>query len=402
VKILYLHQYFCTPSGTGGVRSYEFARRWVEAGHQVEVVTGTGYDITLPDDQCVEIDGVTVRCIGVKYWTQMSFFRRLLSFALFAIKASWRACDAKGFDVVLATSTPLTIAIPALFAKWIARKPMIFEVRDVWPDAAIDVGQLKNPILIGMARLLELTVYRAADRIVPLSTGMQNRIMRKGVEKDKITMIPNCCDLDRFTGGARELYRAELSDKESFVILYVGAINVANHIEFLADAIDRLQIHSGWEWWFVGGGNQLSWLQEQAITRNWHGVRFWGPRAREDVADFTAAADCGVVSFIPQPVYYENSPNKFFDYIAASLPVVFSRTTWLQQVVEDYEAGFIGADGDVPLFVSKLLTLKDDISLRKRMGLNARRMAEELFSRDVMAKKYLKVFDQVLLNSGKN
>jgi len=82
--------------------------------------------------------------------------------------------------------------------------------------------------------------------------------------------------------------------------------------------------------------------------------------------------------------------------------VVFSRTTWLQQVVEDYEAGFIGADGDVPLFVSKLLTLKDDISLRKRMGLNARRMAEELFSRDVMAKKYLKVFDQVLLNSGKN
>ncbi len=399
MRILYLHQYFCTPNGSGGVRSYEFARRWVEAGHEVEVVTGTGYDATLPDAQVVEIDGVTVRCIGVKYRAQMGFARRLLSFGLFAIKASWRACHAKDCDVVLATSTPLTIAIPALLAKWVGRVPMIFEVRDVWPDAAIEVGQLKNPILIGMARCLERTVYRAADHIVPLSTGMQDRIMRKGIEDDKMTMIPNCCDLDRFSGGNRELYRLELSNKDAFVVLYVGAINVANHIEFLAEAIDRLQMHSGWEWWFVGGGNQLTWLQEQAQSKNWHGVRFWGPRAREDVADFTAAADCGVVSFIPQPVYYENSPNKFFDYIAASLPVVFSRTTWLQQVVEEYEAGFIGADGDVPMFVSKLLKLKDDIGLRKQMGRNGRRMAIERFSRDDMATKYLRLFDQVL---GKN
>jgi len=401
MRILYLHQYFCTPQSSGGVRSYEFARRWVEAGHEVEVVTGTGYDPTLPANGITVIDGISVRCVGVKYHAKMGFIRRLWAFTLFALKASWRAARSRDCDLVLATSTPLTIAIPALCAKWIARRPMVFEVRDVWPDAAIDIGQLNSPLLIGLARCLEKTVYRAADHVVPLSTGMRDRINGKVVLESKMTMIPNCCDLKRFAHGRRERFRTELGCQDKFVILYVGAINAANHIEALADSIDLLQVEENWEWWFVGGGNRFDWLEQQARLRNWHGVRLLGPQTRDEVVDYAAGADCGVISFIPKPVYYENSPNKFFDYIAASLPVVFSRSTWLQDVIAEYKAGFIGADGDAHQLVDHLLRLKHDPVLRKRMGRDARRMAEERFSRDEMAKRYLELFHRVIADSVK-
>jgi glycosyltransferase involved in cell wall biosynthesis len=396
MRILYLHQYFCTPRGAGGVRSYEFARRWVAAGHEVEVVTGTGYDRTLEPNTVTLVDGIRVRTLGAAYAANMGFVRRLWSFFQFAIKSSWYASRAKDYDVVLATSTPLTIAIPALCAKWIARRPLVFEVRDVWPDAAVDIGQLKNPLLIAMARWLEATVYRAADQIVPLSDGMEDRIAEKGVSRAKMTMIPNCSDLERFARGKRARFREQYGCTDKFVILYVGAISAANHIEALADVIDRLQAHEDWEWWFAGNGSRYEWLKQAAVDRGWKHVRLMGPVPREDVGDLAAAADCGVVSFVPQPVYYENSPNKFFDYIAAGLPMVFSRSTWLEKYIAEYHCGFVGRDGNPDHMVEHLLRLKADPELRTAMGRNARRMAEESFSRDVMSDKYLTLFEKIV------
>ena len=377
------------------MRSYEFARRWVAAGHQVDVISGTGYDRTLQPNTVTMIDGIRVCTLGAAYAADMGFARRLWAFVQFALKSSWYAARAKDYDVVLATSTPLTIAIPALCAKWLARRPLVFEVRDVWPDAAVDIGQLKNPILITLARWLERMVYNAADRIVPLSDGMEDRIEKKGVARDKMTMIPNCSDLERFAKGNRARFRAHYGCENKFVILYVGAISAANHIEALADTIDRLQSRDGWEWWFAGNGSRYEWLKQVAAERGWKHVRLIGPVPREDVGDLAAAADCGVVSFVPQPVYYENSPNKFFDYIAAGLPVVFSRSTWLQNVIETYQCGLVGQDGNPDQLAAHLVRLMEDPNLRQTMGKNARRMAEERFSRDVMAEKYLALFKSI-------
>lgn len=396
MRILYIHQYFCTPKGAGGVRSYEFAHRWVAAGHEVEIITGTGYDPTLKSNTATLVDGILVRTLGAKYSSDMGFGRRLWSFIQFALKSSSYAARSGNFDIVLATSTPLTIAIPALCAKWIARRPLVFEVRDVWPDAAIDIGQLRNPLLISVARWLETIIYNASDKIVPLSSGMEDRIAMKGVRGEKMTMIPNCSDLDRFSLGKRSRFRDQFHCRDKFVIIYVGAISAANHIESLAACIDELQAHDGWEWWFAGNGGRYEWLQQTANDRKWKHVRLLGPIPRSDVGDLAAAADCGVVSFVPQPVYYENSPNKFFDYIAASLPVVFTRSTWLENVIGEYEAGFVGAEGNPTQLTRYLIKLKEDPILRKRMGRNARRMAEERFSRDEMAQKYLDLFDEVL------
>ena len=391
MRILYIHQHFCTPAGSGGTRSYEFSRRWVRRGHYVRMLTGTGYDPTLPASGRVNVEGIDVRTLGVRYDTRLGFLGRIRSFLAFALKSLWHAAQSRDADVVLATSTPLTVALPAMAGRWVAGRPLIFEVRDVWPDAAVDAGVLRNPVLIALARLLEAVVYRSATHIVPLSTGMEDRIRRKGVPRSKTTVVPNCSDLDLFRpdedGSA---LRAEHGAADKFIVLYVGAVNLANDIPCLVGLAEALRDEPDIELWFVGGGNRLDYLRSAARERDLANVRCFGPRPKREVPRFAAAADVGVVTFIPEPVYYENSPNKFFDYIAAGLPVLFNRTTWLSPYLKRYEAGWVCHERPAEQMAAAVRSLRDDPELARRMGRNARRLAEAEFSRDAMAERYLK------------
>lgn len=395
MRILYFHQHFCTPKGSGGIRSYEFARRWAAAGHDVTVVAGKGYDDSLiPGRQ--KIAGFTVKCLGVKYHGTYSFIARLRAFLAFAIKGALIAATARQYDVVLATSTPLTIAIPALTTKLITRRPVIFEVRDVWPDAAIEAGLLKNPFLIWLAGTIEAAAYKYCDHIVPLSTGMQQRIASKGVEPEKMTMLPNCSDLEHFPPDKinRQQARKQLHANGQFIVLYVGAINLANDMPFLADVI-KLTKDENLQWWFVGNGNRFDYLQKQVRNVNAQNVVFWDKQPKSEVPKFIHAADVGIVSFINKPVYYENSPNKFFDYCAGGLPVIFTRSTWLEPYLAQYQAGFICQNNGTDEFLHYLDILRTNEKHRQTMGINARRLAEKEFSRDDIAAKYLKLITQV-------
>ncbi len=390
MNILYFHQHFNTPGGSGGVRSYEFARRWVAAGHVVTVITGQGHDATLKKGEQF-VDGIRIVCLGVNYRTHYGFCGRVFSFLSFAVLATLIAARAGRYDVVLATSTPLTVALPALAAKRIARCPVVFEVRDVWPDAAISAGVLRNRLLIWMARKLEAAAYRHADHIVPLSTGMQKRICSKGVSRDRTIMLPNCSDLKPFDPRLfdRGALRAAFHAGDRFVILYVGAINLSNDMPFLADAIERTKDDDSMVWWFVGGGNRLKYLRERIERTGAANVVLWGRQPKSEVPRYVNAADVGVVSFINEPVYYENSPNKFFDYCAGGLPVVFTRTTWLQSFLARYHAGLVCENNSLDEFITCLKTLQEDHRKRDNMGRNARRLAEIEFSRDLIAGKYL-------------
>jgi glycosyltransferase involved in cell wall biosynthesis len=397
MRILYVHQHFCTPEGAGGTRSYEFARRFARAGCEVRVLSGTGYDPSLPDDGEIEIEGFRVRTLGVRYDNVMGFAQRIRSFVEFAGRSSLHAARAAGrYDVVLATSTPLTVALPALAARTLAGVPTVFEVRDVWPDAAVEAGVLKNPALIAAARMLETHTYNAVDAIVPLSTGMRDRILAKGPFGAKMHMIPNCSDIDRFRpdlddGGLRAQFAAE----DKFVLLYAGAVSLANDAEFLAGLIRSLAGDDGVQLWFVGGGNRLDVLREQARQCRAENVLFHGHQPKSLVPRFAAAADAGLVTFIPEPVYFENSPNKFFDYIAAGLPVLFNRDSWLAPWIREARCGWLCESRQVQEMLGYIRQLREDRALRERTGRNARRLAEEHFSRDRMAQTYLQLLAEV-------
>jgi glycosyltransferase involved in cell wall biosynthesis len=239
VHILYLHQHFVARNGTSGGRSHEFSKILIEKGHKVTLITGlsdySGLN-DLPNDMSPRtiLDGIDLRIIRVSYSQQMGMMRRILSFMQFMILSTWAALRIKSVDVVFATSTPLTIAVPGLCASLFHRRPFVFEVRDLWPDIPIQLGILRNPLLCWLARLLERTAYRRAAHIVALSPGIQEAIVAQGIPKSKTTLIPNSSDVNLFRvpsnlGRDFRGSHPEIGDRP--LVVYAGAFGKVNGLE---------------------------------------------------------------------------------------------------------------------------------------------------------------------------
>lgn len=383
-KLLYIHQHFCTPSGHGGTRSYEFAKRWSTKGYDITIISGYGYDTSLKSRGETKIDGFTVRLLGSEYSNTMGFYKRVASFFRFMIESTvFCVLHGRKYDLVLATSTPLTIAIPALTCKILHRTPFIFEVRDVWPDVAIEIGTLKNRLLQELAFSLESIAYKYSCHIVPLSSGMERRILKKGIPPGKCTTIPNCSDTDRFSPNTDPR-----SDSEKFRILYSGSISLANDIEFLGELVSAAKDMTHVEWVFAGEGNMFSWLESFSSENKLTNIKLLGRVAKSELPKLFSTCHAGLVSFLPEPIFYENSPNKFFDYAAAGLPVIFTRTTWLGKTIEKNQIGFVSKTRNVEPILSYVRGLAASESDRLETSKRVRNVAETQFSRDHMAIAY--------------
>ena len=357
------------------------------AGHAVDVLCCAAYDPSLAGKSVVEVAGMRVHVSRTQYRPQMGFLARVgsfLAFACFAISHVLR--HGREYDLVIASSGPLTMAIPALLARWTHGTPFVLEVIDVWPDAAIEAGVLRNPLLRGLAFRLEAQAYRHASRIVACSTGMTERMVRKGVCADKVVTISNCCDLDVFhpDPARRTAIRAAQGVRDDqFVVLYAGAMGRSNAVDDIVQTAEQLAGDARIVWWFAGDGSESGKLRRVQGT-------FWGMVSRDRVADLYQAADAALVTFMHAPLFEENSPNKFFDAIAAGLPVIFNRSTWLKPEIDRYGCGF-ACQGAKPAgeMADRIRQLADEPPLRARMGASARKMAEECYSRDNLAERYL-------------
>ena len=208
MKVLYYHQHFSTPQGATGNRSYAMARRLVRAGHEVTLVCGsyaggqTGLTGPFRDGRRAgRVDGIQVIELELPYANRDGFLKRALTFVRFAWRSTWIALR-RDYDVVFATTTPLTAGIPGICARWLRGKPFVFEVRDLWPELPKAMGVITNPLVLWALGVLEWLSYRSAQRLVGLSPGIVDGIARRGVARERITLIPNGCDLDIFGASA--------------------------------------------------------------------------------------------------------------------------------------------------------------------------------------------------------
>jgi len=421
MKILWLQQYFATPKGWGSLRQYAFARRWVEAGASVDVVCCAAYDASLAGlgGETVVRDGIRLHVCGADYRPHMGFARRVLSFLRFMASAMWYVTwHGSEHDVVIVSSGPLTNLVPALWGRLLHRLPFVFEVLDVWPDAAIEAGVLKSRFLQGWCFRLEALGYRYASWIVTCSTGMSARVHAKlaGVKKaplsdsaayneylksggppaERLTTIAHGADVSRCDREAlrRNLCREHGWPEEVCVVLYMGAMGLSNAIGDVVEALRLTADDARLAWVFAGSGKE-----EERVRRQLAQSRglFLGKIEHGRMLEVCAAADLNVVSFMHEPLFFENSPNKFFDGIAAGLPAVFNRTTWLEPWLEAYGCGVVCAGEDPGREMAETLrSLADDPQRRERMGRNARRLAEEVFSRDRLAAEYLEILRGVV------
>lgn len=400
MRILWIHQYFATPEGWGCTRTYEFARRWAAAGHEVDVVCGDAYDASLVGCRGAVRAGIRVFASRVRYRPGMNFAARLWSFVRFLLYAT-AFCLRHGrrYDLVVATSTPLTVGVPALAARAWHGTPFIFDVGDVWPDAAVAAGVLRNPLLIACATRLEHACYRRAAHVTAFSPGMQQRIVAKGVPAAKVTVVPNCCDSQEFAPDAKERVRRRREmgvDDATLVVLYIGAMGPINAVDDLVETVRLCAGDARIVWWFAGDGREAWKLRQLAQTAALGSrVRFLGCVAKRDVPSLCRAADVGLVTAMHAPLFEECCCNKFFDCIAAGLPVLFNRSTWLEPLLARYGNGIVCRD-DPPAgaMAAALGRLAGDPALCARMGAASRRMACEEFDRDRLALAFLRIAEQ--------
>jgi glycosyltransferase involved in cell wall biosynthesis len=392
MRILYLHQFFITRAGGGGTRSYEFARRFVERGHGVRMVTAGDGTRTVDG---IEVVGVRGAYTDYMQATALSNTRRMLAFGRFALGATLAALRGPRPDVIYASSPPLTMALPALVAAARWRAPLVFEVRDLWPEAPIQMGALRNPLLRAAARGLERLAYRRAAAIVALSPGIRTGVLAAGAAADKVEIVPNGADLELFApaanGGA---LRDELGLSGRFVCSYFGAMGEANDLTQVIEAAALLRERNV-SFVLLGGGKRRADLERLARERGAANVLFMDPVPdKASVARLAAASDACLTIFKDVPVLATNSPNKLFDTFAAGRAAIVNADGWMRELVERNDAGVYVRAGDPVDLAEKIGWLEDDRELTARLGRNARALAEREFDRDALAGRVLALLER--------
>ncbi|MBW7896416.1 MAG: glycosyltransferase family 4 protein [Opitutaceae bacterium] len=398
MRVIYFHQYFTYPELGGGTRSYEFARRFVEAGHEVHMIASWRGESEHTTWFQTEVEGIKVHWLPVDYTNRMGFLARVRSFASFAFGACRYVARLRG-DVVFATSTPLTIAIPGIYAAKQLKVPLVFEVRDLWPEAPRQMGEIKNQFLFWLATRLEFAAYRNSAHIVALSPGMKAGVLASGVPKHRVSMIPNSCDLDLFHPGICGLeQRRKLEVGDRLMLAYFGTMGPANGLDFVLDAAAELKGRGQTGVVFVlhGDGKMRPHLERRKAVEGLDNVIFSGPSDKLTVTRLAAAADVGLTIFKNVPILYTCSPNKMFDTLAAGRPVLTNMPGWLTDTVEQNGCG-IGVRPDDPSdFANKVQWLLANRERLPEMGRKARELAERDFSRDVLAGQLLSVLERAV------
>jgi glycosyltransferase involved in cell wall biosynthesis len=397
MKVIYFHQHFSTPKGSAGIRSYEMARRLLARGHQVTMVCGsygggeTGLSqLFVGGRRRGTVDGIDIIEFDLAYSNTDGFVKRGLTFVKFALRSIGLAFTEK-YDVLFATTTPLTAGIPGIFARWLHGKPFVFEVRDLWPELPRAMGVIRNPLVLWAMSVLEWASYRSAHRLVGLSPGIVEGIAQRGVPRERIASVPNGCDLGIFAGEVQPWRPAQVRATDLMAV-FAGTHGMANGLDAVLNAAADLKRRGrdDIKLVLIGQGKLKSGLQARAAREGLNNVVFHDPVNKAKLAGLMAATDLGLQILANVPAfYYGTSPNKFFDYIAAGLPVLNNYPGWLSEMITEHRCGFAVPPDNPVAFADALEQAAADRDALKAMGKRGRALAETQFDRIKLADRWV-------------
>ncbi len=393
LSIIYFYQYFGTPKGGWSTRAYEFARRWAAKGHTVTIVTSV-YDKS--DHRCKgflsrqEIDGIDVVTVNVTLSNKHGFAYRLYTFAAYAMASSFIALTER-YDVVLASSGPITVGFPALTGRYLKRKPLVFEVRDLWPEGAVQLGVLRRCWAQRLAYALERRCYRAATEIVTLSKDM-TRSIEDRFRCMNVHTVPNAADVDLFQ-SARAFEPLPEPCRNKKLVLYTGSLGIMDDVGQILQAAGELKRRENDEVMLViiGDGQERIRLETEARSMSLQNVIFLGLRPKIEVAQWLRRAVAALVVFKNVAVLDTCSPNKMFDAFAAGVPVIQTTQGWIKSLLSREACGITVLPNDPGSMADAIALVSSNQILREKLATNAGRVARSLFDRDQLAQQMLDI-----------
>lgn len=408
MRVLLVHQWFAAPTEPGGTRHYELTSQLARRGHECVIVASnlnytTGKRIVDRRGLVVEQHFGELRVLRAYAFPTVhaSFTGRLVSFFSFMATSFWAAMRVRKVDVVMATSPPLFQAASTWLVAFLRRRPLLLEIRDLWPEFAIDIGVLKNPVLIGLARWLERFLYARATHFLVNSPAYRDYLVAKGIPDERITLIANGVDPAMFHPEADGRgFRDALALDGKFVVTYAGALGMANDIETILRAAGRLRDERAIQFLFVGGGKEKANLEARAREMKLDNVAFVGSRTKNEMADVLAASDACVATLKDIPMFRTTYPNKVFDYMAAGRPTILGIDGVIRDVVDAAGGGIFVSPGDDVALADAVRRLCDDPDEARAMGRAARQYVEEHFNRHVQADQFADLLERLADPSG--
>ncbi|WP_180078380.1 glycosyltransferase family 4 protein [Acinetobacter sp. YH12208] len=387
MKIIYLHQYFNTPNMSGGTRSYEMAKRLVASGHEVHMVTSWVKDTDKKEWFIEDIDGIKVHWFPNPYNNKMSFKQRIQAFFRFAYAAT-RKVSAISADIIFATSTPLTIAIPAILGARKQKIPMVFEVRDLWPEVPIAMGILKKPHHIFLAKKLEKWAYKNSAHVVALSPGMKEGVVSTGYPDSKVSVIPNSCDNSLFEVKSEKFEQFLLDNSwlpQGKIIIYTGTFGLVNDVGITIELAKELKKrNSDIKILLIGDGFEYDKVYNKALNENVLDKQLFIRKQvpKNEIPYYLKYASMASSFAMDLPAIQANSANKFFDALAAGKPILINYGGWQKDILEENKCGIVSWKKSVAETVNELEFFLHDENIYKQACDNARKLALNEFSRD--------------------
>jgi glycosyltransferase involved in cell wall biosynthesis len=407
VKITFFCQYFPPEMGAPSARTFEHARHWASFGHDVTVITGfpnhptgmmrpeyQGYFVKRENVEGIDLLRTWVYCAPNK-----DFFKRILNFLSFFFSSLVLGSLMTGRpDVVVGTSPQFFCAVAAYLLSVVKRAPFIFEVRDIWPQSAVELGALKNPLIIKILEAIELHLYRRAALIVVVAESTRSYLTGKGISSEKITTVPNGVDPKDLTSADMkpEQIREKFGLGDDFVVSYIGTHGMSHALDVVLRAAERLKEDPKIHFLFVGEGAEKEDLMRLAADLNLDNVTFINEQPRERLLAFYRASDVSIVPLKRLPIFEKVLPSKLFELMGAGCPMICSVEGEAAQLVRSAAAGLCIEPENTKALIEAINRLQSDEALRKQLGSNGRQFVKTHYLRSKLAEKYINAIESVV------
>jgi len=352
MKLIYLHQYFKTPEMEGSIRSYQISKYFVSKGIDITIITCSNNHQKVTTES---IDGIKVIWLPIPYSNNFSFYRRLYFFCKYIIMCILVAHKQK-FTHLYASSTPLTVGIPALYLSYLKSTPMIFEVRDLWPHVPISMGIIKNRVIIYLSQFLEKLIYDYSSLIVTLSPDMSKFIINKNkTYQKKVITVSNACDFELFKVN-EPLKALDAKKLPKKFLLYAGTFGRVNDCSYIVKLADHFRhLNSEIKFVLVGGGIEFDYIYKLSNTKKLinQDIFLFNQISKNEITSLIKLS-CGMISTVANiEALNANSANKIFDGLAAGKPIIINHGGWIKNMIEDNNLG-IALNQDFQLSAKRL------------------------------------------------